>query len=200
MRGLMQHDPLVVNRILERGVTLFPRQEIVTWAKDGVHRQTFAAFGERVGRLASALAALGVAPGDRVATFAFNTFRHQELYFAVPCMGAVLHTLNIRLGADQTAWIANHAEDRVVFVDAALFPAFAAIAPQLESVRHVVVMGGADLRLFPSSSSSPPPRRIFRGRSRTRTMPPRCATRAARQASRKASSTRIGRRSCTRRW
>ena len=113
MRGLMQHDPLVVNRILERAVTLFPRQEIVTWSKDGVHRETFAAFGGRIGRLASALAALGVLPGDRVASFAFNTFRHQELYFAVPCMGAVLHTLNIRLHADQTAWIANHAEDRV---------------------------------------------------------------------------------------
>ena len=151
MRGLMQHDPLVVNRILERAVTLFPRQEIVTWTKDGVHRETFAAFGGRASRLASALAALGVGPGDRVATFAFNTFRHQELYCAVPCMGAVLHTLNIRLHADQTAWIANHAGDRVVFVDAPLLPAFAAIAPQLESVKHVVVMGEADLRPFPSS-------------------------------------------------
>ncbi len=151
MRGLMQHDPLVVNRILERAVTLFPRQEIVTWTKGGVHRETFAAFGERVSRLASALAALGVGPGDRVATFAFNTFRHEELYCAVPCMGAVLHTLNIRLHADQTAWIANHAEDRVVFVDAPLLPAFAAIAPRLDSVRHVVVMGEAGRGAFPSS-------------------------------------------------
>jgi fatty-acyl-CoA synthase len=151
MRGLMQHDPLVVNRILERAVTLFPQQEIVTWTKNGVHRETFAAFGGRVERLASALAALGVAPGDRVATFAFNTFRHQELYCAVPCMGAVLHTLNIRLHADQTAWIANHAEDRVVFVEAPLLPAFAAIAPHLASVKHIVVMGEADLRPFPSS-------------------------------------------------
>lgn len=151
MRGLMQHDPLVVNRILERAVTLFPRQEIVTLMKDGVHRETFAAFGGRVARLASALAALGVGPGDRVATFAFNTFRHQELYCAVPCMGAVLHTLNIRLHADQTAWIANHAGDRLVFVEAALLPAFAAIAPQLPSVKHVVVMGQADLRAIPAS-------------------------------------------------
>ncbi|HUM02815.1 MAG TPA: long-chain fatty acid--CoA ligase, partial [Thermoanaerobaculia bacterium] len=110
---------------------------------------TFAAFGGRVGRLASALSALGVGPGDRVATFAFNTYRHQELYLAVPCMGAVLHTLNIRLHADQTAWIANHAGDRVVFVDAPLLPAFAAIAPHLASVRHVVVMGEGDRRPFP---------------------------------------------------
>ncbi|HSB64638.1 MAG TPA: AMP-binding protein, partial [Thermoanaerobaculia bacterium] len=151
MRGLMQHDPLVVNRILERGLALFPRQEIVTWTRDGVHRETFTAFGERVSRLASALAALGVKPGDRVATFAFNTYRHQELYFSVPCMGAVLHTLNIRLHADQTAWIANHAGARVVFVDAPLVPVFAAIAPQLTSVKHVVIMGEADRSALPSS-------------------------------------------------
>jgi len=151
MRGLMQHDPLVVNRILERAVTLFPWQEIVTFQKDGGHRETFGAFGARVTRLASALAALGVGPGDRVATFAFNTFRHQELYCAVPCMGAVLHTLNIRLHAEQTAWIANHAGDRVVFVEAALLPAFAAIVPRLAPVRHVVVMGEADRRALPSA-------------------------------------------------
>ncbi|MFI5181493.1 MAG: long-chain fatty acid--CoA ligase [Thermoanaerobaculia bacterium] len=151
MRGLMQHDPLVVNRILERAVTLFPRQEIVTWTKEGVHRETFAEFGGRVGRLASALASLGVRPGDRVATFAFNTFRHQELYFAVPCMGAVLHTLNIRLHADQTAWIANHAGDHVVFVDAPLLPAFAPLVSRIPSAKHVVVMGEADRSVLPSS-------------------------------------------------
>jgi fatty-acyl-CoA synthase len=150
MRGLMQHDPLIVNRILERAVTLFPRQEIVTWTKEGPHRESFARFGERVGRLASALAALGVKPGDRVATFAFNTFRHQELYFAVPCMGAVLHTLNIRLHADQIVWIANHAEDRVLFVDAPLLSTVAPLVPQIPSVAHIVVMGPPDRSALPS--------------------------------------------------
>jgi fatty-acyl-CoA synthase len=144
MRGQMQHDPLVVNRILERAVTLFPRQEIVTWTREGPHRETFAVFGGRVGRLASALAALGVRPGDRVATFAFNTFRHQELYVAVPCMGAVLHTLNIRLHPDQVVWIANHAEDRALFVDAPLLPALVPLLSRLSSVKHVIVMGDAD--------------------------------------------------------
>ena len=151
MRGRMQHDPLIVNRIFERAVTLFPQQEIVTWTKEGLHRETFAAFGERVGRLASALAALGVEPGDRVATFAFNAFRHQELYFAVPCMGAVLHTLNIRLHADQIVWIANHAEDRVLFVDAPLLPVLAPLVPRLASVEVVVVMGEADRSALPTS-------------------------------------------------
>ncbi len=151
MRGLMQHDPLIVNRILERAVMLFPKQEIVTWTKEGLRRESFATFGERVSRLASALAALGVGPGDRVATFGFNTFRHQELYFAVPCMGAVLHTLNIRLHADQIVWIADHAGDRVLFVDAPLLPALAPLVPRLGTVREIVVMGEADRGALPSS-------------------------------------------------
>jgi fatty-acyl-CoA synthase len=144
MKGLMQHDPLTVNRIFERAMTLFPRQQIVTKTPDGLHRESYEEFGERVGRLASALAYLGVKPGDRVGSFGFNTWRHQELYFAVPCMGAVLHTLNIRLHPDQVAWIANHAEDRLVFVDAVLLPVFAKIAPSLTTVERIVVMGDGD--------------------------------------------------------
>src|SRR5947207_10499755 len=97
MKGLMQHDPLVVNRIFERALTLHSRGQIVTKTPDGLHRETYEEFGERAGRLARALADLGIEPGDRVGSFGFNTWRHQELYFAVPCMGSVLHTLNIRL-------------------------------------------------------------------------------------------------------
>src|SRR5947207_9773046 len=151
MRGLMQHEPLTVNRMLERSTTLFPRQQIVTKTADGLHRQTYEDLGDRAARMADALRALGVEPGDRVGSFAFNTWRHQELYFAVPCMGAVLHTLNIRLHLDQVAWIANHAEDRVVFVDAALVPVFATIAPQLTTTEHIVVMGQADRSALPGS-------------------------------------------------
>jgi fatty-acyl-CoA synthase len=143
MKGLMQHDPLIVNRILERALTLFPRQEIVTRTPEGTHRESYETFGIRVERLANVLSDLGVGAGDRVGSFAFNTWRHQELYFAVPCMGAVLHTLNIRLHPDQVAWIANHAEDRVLFVDAALLPVFAKIAPQLTTAEAIVVMGDA---------------------------------------------------------
>ncbi|HYV02099.1 MAG TPA: AMP-binding protein, partial [Actinomycetota bacterium] len=144
MRGLMQDDQLTITRILERAVTFHPRQQIVTKTAEGIHRESYEELGERVGRLANALRSLGVRPGDRVGSFGFNTYRHLELYFAVPCMGSVLHTLNIRLHPDQVAWIANHAEDSVVFVDDVLVPAFAKIASHLGTVRHVVVMGDGD--------------------------------------------------------
>jgi acyl-CoA synthetase (AMP-forming)/AMP-acid ligase II len=144
MRGLMQHDDLTVNRILERAVTFHPRQQIVTKTSSGVERRTYEDLGERAGRLASGLREFGIRQGDRVGSFGFNTGRHLELYFGVPCMGSVLHTLNIRLHPDQVAWITNHAEDRVVFVDDVLLPVFAKIAPQLKTVEQVVVMGSAD--------------------------------------------------------
>ncbi|HXJ64844.1 MAG TPA: long-chain fatty acid--CoA ligase [Actinomycetota bacterium] len=143
MRGLMQHDSLVLTRILERAATYFPRSGIATRTSDGMHRERYADLGERSARLANALTGLGVGPGDRVGSFAFNSWRHHELYFAVPCMGSVLHTLNIRLHPEQVAWIANHAEDRVICVDAALLPVFEQIRPALTTVEHVVVMGSA---------------------------------------------------------
>jgi fatty-acyl-CoA synthase len=151
MRGLMQQEPLTLTRILERATALFPRQQIVTKTADGMHGETYEELHDRASRLAGALASLGIGPGDRVASFAFNTWRHQELYFAVPCMGSVLHTLNIRLHPEQVGWIANHAGDRVVFVDAALLPVFAHIAPHLTTVEHVVVMGEADRGALPGS-------------------------------------------------
>jgi fatty-acyl-CoA synthase len=144
MRGLMQHDELTLTRILERATSLFPRSQIVTKTPDGLHRESYEEFGERVGRLASALKTLGIGPGDRVGSFAWNTWRHLELYLGVPCSGAVLHTLNIRLHPDQVAWIANHAEDRVVFVDASLLPVWEKVQPHLKSVEKVVVMGDTD--------------------------------------------------------
>ncbi len=144
MRGLMQDDQLTLTRFLERATAFYPRQRIVTRTPTGDHRETYEELGERAARLANALADLGVGPGDRVGSFGFNTYRHLELYFAVPCMGSVLHTLNIRLHPDQVAWIANHAEDRVIFVDDVLVPVFTKIAPHLKGVEHVVVMGPAD--------------------------------------------------------
>jgi fatty-acyl-CoA synthase len=141
MRGLMQDDQLTLTRILERATTYHPRQQIVTKSHQGILRETYEEMGERAGQLANALTDLGIGPGDRVGSFGFNTARHLELYFAVPCMGSVLHTLNIRLHPDQVAWIANHAEDRVVFVDDVLVPAFAKVAPNLTTVEKIVVMG-----------------------------------------------------------
>src|SRR5437899_7006458 len=142
----MQHDDLVITRILERAVMLYPRSQIVTRTPEGDHRESYEEFGERVGRLANALAGLGVRPGDRIGSFAWNTWRHLELYFAVPSMGAVLHTLNIRLHPEQVGWIANHAEDRVVFVDVSLLPVWDKVRPHLKTIKTIVVMGDADPR------------------------------------------------------
>jgi fatty-acyl-CoA synthase len=141
MQGLMMDYQLTLTPLLDRARRLFPKKQIVTKAGPGLERFTYEEMTERVGRLASALAKLGVKSGDRVGTFAWNNARHLELYFAVPCMGAVLHPLNLRLPGDQLAYIIAHADDQVLFVDPSLLPAVEKLAPHLKSVRHYVVMG-----------------------------------------------------------
>ena len=123
MQGQMMDYQLTLTPLLERARRLFPKKEIVTKAGPTLERYTYAEMIERVGRLANALEKLGVKRGDRVATFAWNNSRHLEIYFAVPCMGAVLHPINLRLPGDQIAFIVNHAEDQVLFVDPSLLPA-----------------------------------------------------------------------------
>jgi len=141
MTGLMMEYPLTLTHILERAAKLYPRKEIASRALDGsIDRYTFRDFHGRVHRLAHVLRGLGVEPGDRLATLCWNSSRHLELYFAVPCFGSVLHTLNLRLAPDQLAYIANHAGDTVIFVDASLLPVLDAIRSELRSVRHVVVL------------------------------------------------------------
>ena len=112
--------PLLVRHVAERAETVFPSREVVSFTTDGVERSSYGEVAERARRLASSLERLGVKPGDRVATFAWNSVRHLKLYLAVPSMGAVLHALNIRLFPEQLIYVANHAEDKVVFVDASL--------------------------------------------------------------------------------
>src|ERR671934_988042 len=136
MDGLMMDYPLLVRHVAERAETVFPDRELVTRTKDGTERSTYGQLAERVRRLASSLERLGVEPGDRVATFAWNSVRHLELHLAVPSMGAVLHTLNIRLFEDDLRYIVDHAEDRVVFLDASL----AQVMPRFEGVEHEVLM------------------------------------------------------------
>ena len=151
LQGLMQDDfPLTLNHIRRRLASYNPGAEILTLQDDGsVLRAQHAQVAERVDRLARALTRLGVAQGERVGTFAWNTQRHLELYFAVPCMGAVLHTLNIRLFEEQLIYIINHAEDRVIFVDDSLVPLLEQLAPQLRCVNHYVVMGDGDAGALP---------------------------------------------------
>lgn len=152
MRSTMQEVPLSVSRILTHGVRAHPGARVITATVDGVRTVSFAELGDRVARLAGALRSLGVEGDQRVATFQWNNQEHLEAYLAVPAMGAVLHPLNLRLAADQVGWIARHAEDRVVIVDASLAQLFTAVLPELGTVRHVVVAGpeaaGADLSAF----------------------------------------------------
>jgi fatty-acyl-CoA synthase len=137
----MMDYPLTLTPILRHAQKYFGKKEIVTKAGPALERYTYADMIARANRLAGALTKLGVRRGDRVATFAWNNARHLELYWAVPCMGAVLHPLNLRLPGDQIAYIVNHAEDQVLFVDPSLLPGVEKLAPHLKSVRHYVVMG-----------------------------------------------------------
>ena len=141
MQGLMMDYQLTLHPLLERAGRLYPNKEIATKLGPDMHRYTYGEFYARVGQLAHVLAKLGVKRGDRVGTLAWNTYRHLELYFAVPCSGAVVHTLNLRLPADQLTYIINHAEDQVVFVEQSLLPILEKIAGSLNTVRHFVVMG-----------------------------------------------------------
>jgi fatty-acyl-CoA synthase len=123
---------------------VYGASEVVTLTDDGTERATYAEVTERVDKLANALTKLGVQPGDRVATFAWNTQRHLEVYLAAPCIGAVLHTLNLRLFEEQLTYIANHAKDKLVFVDSTVVPLLEKVAHTFETVEHFVVMGDGD--------------------------------------------------------
>jgi acyl-CoA synthetase (AMP-forming)/AMP-acid ligase II len=139
--GNIMNYPLTVTRLLERARTHFSAVELVTKRPDGtMHRYAYRAAYQRICRLANALKRLGVAPGNRVGTLAWNHFQHVELYFAVPCSGAVIHTLNLRLSPQQLAYTINHAEDMVIFADASLLPMLEAIAPHIAGVKRFVIL------------------------------------------------------------
>jgi len=140
MRGLTMEYPLTVPAILRRTAALYGGRAVVSRQADGSsQRTTYAECLRRARRLGSALARLGVRRGDRVATLAWNHTRHLEAYFAVPSMGAVLHTLNLRLHPDELAYISNHAEDRVVLVDQSLLPLLESFRART-GIREVIVM------------------------------------------------------------
>jgi len=135
----MQQTPLLLSRILGRGAQLDPNVEIVTLLADGTHRQTLEVTAARGAQLAHALAAHGIKPGDRVASFMWNNYRHLELYQALPSMGAVLHTLNIRLSPHDLEYIINHAGDRVIFVDEDLLPLLEPVLDKVPCVELLVI-------------------------------------------------------------
>jgi acyl-CoA synthetase (AMP-forming)/AMP-acid ligase II len=141
LHGLMMQTPLLISSLIQHANRHHPDGEIVSRRVEGdIHRTTYRDLHRRSCRLANALAALGIRPGDRVATLAWNGYRHMELYFAVSGSGAVLHTLNPRLIGEQIAWIVNHAEDTALFFDLTFLPIVEGIAPHCPKVRHWVAM------------------------------------------------------------
>lgn len=141
MRSTMMDVPLTITSIMRYGTSAYGDREVVTCTEDGTRRRPYSEAGRRAARLASALHRLGVGPGQRVGTFMWNNAEHLEAYLAVPSMGAVLHTLNIRLASAEVGYIVTHAEDYAVIVDASLVSRFAEILPQAPTVKHVIVSG-----------------------------------------------------------
>lgn len=149
----MMNYPLTLKSILERAKMLYSKKELVSRDYSGTFRYDYGRFYERVCRLANVLEGMGVKRGDRVATLAWNTHRHLELYFAIPCVGAVLHTLNLRLFQDQLIYIINHAEDTIIFVDQDLLPLLEAVKDKLKTVKGFVIM--TDSQELPGTTLGP---------------------------------------------
>ena len=141
MNGLMMQQPLLVSALLTHAERHHGEQEIVSRRVEGdVHRTTYRELAQRARRMANALAARGIKHGDRIATLAWNGYRHMELYYAVSGSGSVLHTMNPRLHPDQVVWIADHAEDQILFFDLTFLPLIEAIAPRVATIKAFVAM------------------------------------------------------------
>ena len=200
MKSTMMSSPLLVNSMLERAGTLFPDVSIVSMQPDGSrHSYTYRDLRRRSRQLAAALEDAGVAKGDRVATLMWNGHEHLEAYFGVPITGAVLHTLNLRLHADELAYIVNHAQDRFLIVDDVLLDLFEQIRPKVHFERVFVVdhgsgrlpEGGERMRI----SWRKRVQSRMKSNSRKRMQRP-CATPRERPAAPRASSIRTGRSLC----
>jgi len=156
MHSTMMDFPLTVGHIFAHGRTLYADSEVVTCEAGGARRRiTFGALADRADQLAAALRRLGVQPGDRVATFGWNNSEHQEAYFAIPGMGAVMHTINIRLSAEQIRYIIGHAEDSVLIADASLAPVLGPVlaegGDEVSTLRHLIVYGDGDRSALPGA-------------------------------------------------
>lgn len=140
MQGLMQQTPLTMVHIFERAEKYHSEKTITTATASGIERTTYGEWAARTRQLGGVLDKLGISKNGRVATFAWNTARHLELYFAPPCTGRVTHTLNIRLFPEQLTYIVNHAEDEIIFIDRSLFALIAPLLPTFKTVKHLVIM------------------------------------------------------------
>jgi fatty-acyl-CoA synthase len=143
--GQMQEVPLLISSLIEYAARYHGDTEVVSRSADGsIHRLSYRRLHDRAKQLAAALSHLGVQPGDRVGTLAWNGYRHVELYYGVSGMGAVLHTVNPRLFFDQLEYIINHGEDRVLCFDLSFLPLVEKLRPQLPTVAHFIALGTAD--------------------------------------------------------
>ncbi len=141
MKGLMQDWPLLVHTVIDHAAQYHGDREIVTRSVEGpIRRTTYKAVHSRARKIANALQSLGLGKGDVIATMAWNTDRHLEAWYGIMGLGAVCHTLNPRLFAEQLVYIANHAEDKVIFVDLTFVPIIEGIADQLSHLKHVIIM------------------------------------------------------------
>jgi fatty-acyl-CoA synthase len=142
MLSTMQDGQLSLANLLRHGTSVHSASEVITWTGSEARHESYGDLGRNAARLANALRSLGVTGDQRVGTFMWNNAEHLAAYLAVPAMGAVLHTLNIRLFPEQLVFVANHAEDQVVIVDGTLVPLLARQLPQFKTVRHVIVANG----------------------------------------------------------
>jgi fatty-acyl-CoA synthase len=160
VRSTMMDVPLTVTALMRYGTSLFADREVVTWTGDGSRRQSYGQTGARAAQLAGALRGLGVDSDQRVATLMWNNAAHLEAYLAVPSMGAVLHTLNLRLDPAQLGYIATHAADYAVIVDDSLVSLLAQVLPHTETIRHIIVTGPAEAVAGHASQLAGPGREV----------------------------------------
>jgi len=144
MQATMMHLPMTVQMILHHGATVFARSRVGVFDGEKVVHTPYEQVADNAVRLAAALDRLGIGKGDRVGTFSWNNLAHMEAYLGIPAMGAIMHTINIRLAPEQIAYIINHAGDRAVVLDASLRDIFAPVVPMLETVEHILVVGQAE--------------------------------------------------------
>src|SRR5436309_12614683 len=148
MHGLMSERARLISGIIKHAAVYHRDTEIVSrTVEGGIHRYTYEAAERRAKRLARALQRLGIRPGDRVGTLAWNTYRHFELYYAISGIGAVCHTINPRLFDEQIVYIVNHADDRVLFVEASFAPLVERLRPQFPKDCRIVLLSEAETKL-----------------------------------------------------
>ncbi|MFS0762666.1 long-chain fatty acid--CoA ligase [Peribacillus phoenicis] len=149
----MMDTPLIMTQIIERAEKYFPNKEVVSRTDGGIHTFTYAEIAERTRRLTSNLEKFGIQTGDRIGTLAWNHHRHLEAYFAIPCHGAVLHTINMRLSPQHVSYIVNSAEDRLLLIDPDVIPLLEAIKDELTTVEGYIIM--TDKEELPDTTLSP---------------------------------------------